>query len=162
MNYPGVIQPQQKIYSQRTHAQRQIFIQDLLMKYPDIMTQEEQKKTNTIKDFMIGGITFGIFAMPYSLYLGMKARRNPANRSSILRKMLILPTLPLAIVLISGAFAEKNFDHLSQKYFSQLSDGDLDNFENYYHMLRSGMPLQPQHIQVPNGYLSPPQQQYQQ
>ena len=122
------------------------------------MTEKEQKKYNRIKDFMVSGVILGMVAMPYSLYLGMKARRNPANRSRILRKMLILPTIPLGLILIGGAFAEKNFEQLSHKYFSQLSDSDLDNFENYYHMLRSGMPMQAQQIQAPNGYLSPPPQ----
>jgi hypothetical protein len=44
------------------------------------MTEEEQKKNNRIKDFMLSGVILGMVAMPYSLYLGMKARRNPANR----------------------------------------------------------------------------------
>jgi hypothetical protein len=120
------------------------------------MTEEEQKKTNRIKDSMLGAVTFGMIAMPYSIYLGIKARKNPANRSKILRQMLILPILPLGVILIAGGFAEKNFAQLSQKYFSQLSDSDLDNFENYYHMLRSGMPMQAQQIQAPIGYISPP------
>ena len=92
------------------------------------MTQEEQSKVNRIKDFMLTGVTVGMIAMPYSLYLGMKARRNPANRSKILRQMLVLPIIPLGIILVSGGYAEKNFNELSQKYFSQLSDNDLDNF----------------------------------
>ena len=105
------------------------------------MTPEEQSKVNRIKDFMMIGLTSGIIAMPYSFYLGYKARKNPTMRSSYLRKMMLLPTLPLGLILIIGAFAETNFKNLSQKYFGHLSDTDLDNFENYYHMLRSGMPL---------------------
>lgn len=120
------------------------------------MTEEEQKKVNRIKDSMFAAVTFGMVAMPYSIYLGIKARRNPANRTKILRKMLVLPILPLGVIFIAGAYAEKNFEMLSHKYFSQLSDSDLDNFENYYHMLRSGMPMQAQQIQAPNGYLTPP------
>ena len=101
---------------------------------------------NRLKDFMLFGVTGGIFAMPYSLYLGMKARKNPSMRSQYLKRMLLLPTLPLFVILVAGSFAESNFNHLSQKYFSHLTDTDLDNFENYYHMLRSGMPLQAMQI----------------
>lgn len=85
----------------------------------------------------------GIFAMPYSIYLGMKARRNPSLRSKYIRRMALLPTGPLLVVAIAGYFAEKNFKELSDKYFSHLTDQDLDNFETYYHMLKSGMPIHP-------------------
>jgi hypothetical protein len=85
----------------------------LILKYPDILTQEEQSKVNRLKDAMLFGVTSGIFAMPYSLYLGMKARRNPSMRTQYLKRMLILPTVPLFIILTAGAFAESNFKQLS-------------------------------------------------
>lgn len=91
---------------------------------------------------MMLGLTSGIVAVPYSFYLGMKARRMPSMRSTYLRRMMLMPTVPLGIILITGGFAERNFKELSSKYFGHLSDTDLDNFENYYHMLRSGMPMQ--------------------
>ena len=62
---------------------------------------------------MMLGLASGIFAMPYSFYLGMKARRMPSMRSTYLRRMMLLPTMPLGIILITGAFAERNFKELS-------------------------------------------------
>jgi hypothetical protein len=73
------------------------------------MTKEEQVKVNRIKDSMLASVLFGMVAMPYSIYLGIKARKNPAHRSKILRKMLVLPILPLGVIFIAGAYAERNF-----------------------------------------------------
>jgi hypothetical protein len=121
----------------------------MILKHPDILTLEEQNKVNRLKDWMLTGIMSGVIAMPYSLYLGMKARKNPSLRSSYIKRMALLPTVPLLIVVVSGYYAEKNFRALSDKYFGHLSDGDLDNFETYYHMLRSGMPAHQQFYAPP-------------
>jgi hypothetical protein len=90
-----------------------MYIQDLILKYPDILTNDEQDKVNTIKDIMLFGVTAGIFAIPYSVYLGMKARKNPTLRSQYIRRMAFLPTVPLLIVLVGGYYADKNFKNLS-------------------------------------------------
>lgn len=81
-------------------------MQDLILKYQDILTPEEQTKMNRLKDFMLFGVTSGIIAMPYSIYLGMKARQNPSLRSSYIKRMAFLPTAPLICVLIAGYFAD--------------------------------------------------------
>jgi hypothetical protein len=121
----------------------------LLNKYPDILTPEEKAKMDRLKDFVLFGVCSGVIAMPYSIYLGMKARRNPANRKLYLRRMIFIPLIPLVIVTIAGSSAEQNLQVLSKKYFGHLSDYDLDNFETYYHMMRSGMPTQAMQIQPP-------------
>ena len=56
---------------------------------------------------MLFGIMTGIFAMPYSIYLGMKARKNPDLRKVYIKRMAFLPTVPLLITIVSGYFAEK-------------------------------------------------------
>lgn len=106
---------------------------------------------------MLYGVSAGILAMPYSYYLGSKARQNPSLRSSYVRRMALLPTVPLGILLVAGHYSTKNFDYLAQKYFGHLSDTDLDSFEAYYHMLKSGMPSNPGNIQPPQSYQQPPQ-----
>ena len=80
--------------------------------------------------------------MPYSMYLGVKARRDPTLRKSYVRKMILFPLIPLVIVTIAGAQVETHLRGLNTKYFSHLSDTDLDNFETYYHLMRTGMPMQ--------------------
>jgi hypothetical protein len=121
---------------------------------------DEQNKTNRLKDYMLFGVMSGIVGMPISLYLGMKARKNPSLRSRYIKMMALIPTGPLFVVLISGFFAEKNYRYLCDKYFAHLSDTDLDNFENYYHLLKGGLPPG---IRSPQPYLYGNQnQQYQQ
>lgn len=137
---PVGLTPQQKVYPTRTPTQREIYIHDLILKYPDILTPEEQRKTNRLKDYVLFGIFSGMLAMPYSVYLGMKARRNPSLRSKYVKRIALLPTGPLLLVIVSGYFADKHFKYLSEKYFTQLSDQDLDNFESYYQLLKNGMP----------------------
>lgn len=109
---------------------------------------------------MLQGVFTGLIAMPYSFYLGRKARENPSMRSSYIRRMAILPTVPLVIMIVAGYYSNQNFDYLSNKYFAHLSDADLDNFETYYHMLKSSMPLSPGNIRPPQPYLQ--QQPYMQ
>jgi len=86
------------------------------------LTPDEQKKTNRLKDNVLLGVFSGMLAMPISIYLGMKARRNPALRSKYVKRIAILPTGPLLLVIVSGYFADKHFKYLSEKYFSHLSD----------------------------------------
>jgi hypothetical protein len=52
----------------------------LINKYPDILTVQERAKIERLKDWVLAGVTSGIFAMPYSMYLGVKARRDPTLR----------------------------------------------------------------------------------
>ena len=56
--------------------------------------------------------------------------------------MILFPLIPLVIVTISGVQVETHVSALSTKYFSHLSDTDLDNFETYYHLMRTGLPMQ--------------------
>jgi hypothetical protein len=56
--------------------------------------------------------------------------------------LILFPLIPPVIVTISGAQAEAQIRALSTKYFSHLSETDLDNFETYYHLMRTGMPMQ--------------------
>jgi hypothetical protein len=89
---------------------------------------------------MLFSLTAGIVSIPYSIFLGMKARRNPSLRNQYIKRMALIPTIPLGVLLIAGHYSNKNFDYLGAKYFGHLSDSDLDNFETYYHMLKNGMP----------------------
>lgn len=77
----------------------------MILKHPDILTVPEQDKLNRLRDIMMFGVTAGIMAMPYSVYLGMKARRNPSLRNSYVKKMAIIPTIPLAVLVISGYYS---------------------------------------------------------
>jgi len=79
----------------------------------------------------------GIGTIPYSFYLAYKARKNPSLRSLNLRRMVIMPVFPLAVVMFNGMRAERQMSEISQKYFGHLSDNDLDNFEMYYLMKKS-------------------------
>ena len=126
--------------------QRAEYIQDLILKYPDILTLEEQAKVERLREYMLFGVTGGIIAMPYSFYLGMQARKNPSLRNTYVKRMALLPTVPLAILIVAGYYSSKNFDYLEKKYFGHLTDSDLDSFETYYHMLKIGMPAGPANI----------------
>lgn len=110
---PVPLQPMQKIYHSRTPAQRDMYIQDLILKHPDILTIEEQTQVNRWKDYMLTGIITGVIAMPYSIYLGTKARSNPSLRSSYIKRMAFLATIPLVIVVVSGYYAEQHFRTLN-------------------------------------------------
>jgi hypothetical protein len=79
-------------------------------------------------------VAAGFMALPYSMYLGFQARAHPTKRMYYLKRMFWLPTLGVTAALGSGYFMEKHIEKLSDKYFSHLSDADLDNFEEYYNM----------------------------
>ena len=83
------------------------------------------------------GVLSGLVAMPYSVYLGSKARKQPSLRSQYVRRIALLPTIPLLMILYSGYNVETIVKDLSLKYFGHLSDQDLDNFELYYQMMRN-------------------------
>ena len=108
----------------------------MLTKYQDLMTIDEQVKTNRLKDIMLFGVVTSITAVPISLLMGMRARKNPSHRRTYLRTMGLATIVPITLVAIGGYYGEKNYRFLIQKYFGTLSDRDLDNFENYYHMLK--------------------------
>jgi hypothetical protein len=69
----------------RTAQQRAMFIQDLILKYPDILTRDEKFKLDRWKDAMMAGFLGAIFAMPYSLYLAVKARSRPLQRTKYIK-----------------------------------------------------------------------------
>lgn len=85
---------------------------------------------------MLFGIMANVIGLPISLYIGIKARKNPILRKKYLRNMAFIPTIPLMIVVVTGYYATKNYNFLIDKYFGQLGDTDLDNFENYYNMYK--------------------------
>jgi len=62
---------------------------------------------------MLFGVMSGLIAMPYSVYLGTKARRNPSLRTKYIKRMALIPTVPLFVVLVSAYFADKNFRELN-------------------------------------------------
>ena len=78
-----------------------------------------------------------VLTMPYSVMLAMRARKNPAMKNYYLRRLIMLPIVPFASLLVSGFIAENHLKYLSDKYFAHLNDNDLDNFEVYY-QLRKG------------------------
>jgi hypothetical protein len=78
----------------------------LINKYPDILLPDEKAKMDRLKDFILFGVCSGLVVMPYSMYLGFKARKNPIHRKQYLRKMIFFPLIPLAIVSIAGSAAE--------------------------------------------------------
>ena len=115
------------------------------------MTVPEQTKTNRLKDIMLFGVITSITAVPLSLIMGMKARRNPSQRRRYLRTMVFATILPVSLVAVGGYYGERNYRFLINKYFGQLSDSDLDNFETYYHLLKGNVMAQtyaPQHYPV--------------
>jgi len=77
------------------------------------LTPDEKAKNDRLKDFVIFGITSGLFVIPYSIFLGIKARRNPSQRKQYLRRMIFLPLVPLVLVTFAGGAAENNLKTLS-------------------------------------------------
>jgi hypothetical protein len=85
---------------------------------------------------MLSGMFAGVFTLPITVMLFVRARRNPTRKLQYARTMILMPIMPLGIVLYAGYKAEKNFTTLSDKYFGHLTDTDLDNFEIYYQMAK--------------------------
>ncbi len=88
---------------------------------------------------MLFGVVTSLTAIPLSILLGMRARKNPSDRKRYLRTMGLATIVPITMVAVGGYFGEKNYRFLIQKYFGGLSDRDLDNFETYYHMLKGNV-----------------------
>ncbi len=86
-----------------------MFIADLINKCPDILTPQERSKLDRLKDLVLIGASSALITIPYSVYLGMKARRHPTERKNYLRKMIFVPLIPLALVAIAGTAAESCF-----------------------------------------------------
>lgn len=76
------------------------------------MTVPEQTKMNRIKDAMLFGVITSITAVPLSIFMGMKARRNPSQRRRYLRTMIFATLIPVSLVAVGGYFGEKNYRFL--------------------------------------------------
>jgi hypothetical protein len=44
-------------------------VNDLIQKYPDILTMEERDKLSKSRDWVVFGIMMGLGSIPYTMYL---------------------------------------------------------------------------------------------
>ena len=86
------------------------------------MTFEERQKLKRLNDVIMGGALYSLIALPYAVLLGVKSRRMPQYRAYYLRRMILVPTIPLIIMTGAGYMAQEHVKTLSRKYFDQLSD----------------------------------------
>lgn len=107
------------------------------MKYPDIFTLEEQKNLRRDQDLLGFGVVGTIISIPYSIYLTSRMKKNPAQRFSYLFRLLTFASLPVFVLIYAGLRANAALSIISSKYFNHLTDYELDNFENYYQMIKS-------------------------
>ena len=87
-----------------------------------MLTEEERDKLNRSHYAVLLGFALGVAVIPYSFYLVFKARQNPAMRTTYVRRIILLPLYPLGFMLYNGWRIQTQMKHLSDKYFSYLSD----------------------------------------
>eukprot|EP00347_Sterkiella_histriomuscorum_P003476 403364152 len=148
---------------ERTSTQRELFINDIILKHPDILTEDEQLNLVKRKEWMSFSLMMGLASIPYSVFLTIQARRHPSRRREYIRRIFVLPFLPAALIYYHGNKQRKQLMEFQQKYFSHLSDQDLDNFESYY-VMRMNQQVQqiPPIFPPPQSQMQmyPPQNQY--
>ncbi|CDW83138.1 UNKNOWN [Stylonychia lemnae] len=148
--------PQPLMPPSRTEDQRKIYILDLIMKYQDILTQEERENIKKNNQWVSTGMLMGLISLPFSIYLSSQARRYPARRREFLTRILLLPFIPLTIMAYYGRQQRRLLEQFSDKYFKHLNDQDLDNFETYYHMKKNLHLQRLQPVYPPNQQMLPP------
>jgi hypothetical protein len=53
---------------------RDTFVAELIIKYPDLLTSRERQDLQTYKSLVSIGILFGFGMLPYAFYAAIKAR----------------------------------------------------------------------------------------
>lgn len=72
------------------------------MKHPDILTEPERRTLNFYKYAITAGLCGALFMLPYSVYLFASKRNSISERRSVLRKLILLPTLNLLYIYAMG------------------------------------------------------------
>lgn len=136
----------------------------LVLRHLEILDDRERQNVTKWSALMLSSALFLVIVqIPLSIKYFMQIRRDPTGSGHLLKRVYAFPLISFPAFYYGNLRVERELKSLSQKYFQDMNDYELDNFETLYAQRKQAIqgnsivqptPMNPYPLQQPGYFAS--------
>lgn len=117
----------------RSANERKMALAKIIYRHTEILTKEEANKLAFWSSLIMASALFTIIVqLPLTIKYSILVRRDPVKNRHLLKWIYGMPAVAFPTFLLGQFKTDQYAIKMSQKYLSELSDFEIDNFESFY------------------------------